>query len=110
FAQRFHAQFVGALDELPPRPLSESRYQLSFDFLDSCISFETSRDLIKGTKKLGGGLFGARLLLSSLPPVGAMFNDPVQQSLLKPDIFAGLLAFDPLVLQDLGSLREKLLV
>jgi hypothetical protein len=78
--------------------------------LVSCVSLATSRDRIKGTKKLGGGLFGARLLSSSLSPVGAMFHDPIQQSLFKSDISSGFLAFDPLVFQDLGTLREKLLV
>jgi len=70
----------------------------------------TSRDRIKGTKKLGGGLFGARLLSSSLSPVGAMFHDPIQQSLFKADISSGFFALDPLVFQDLGTLREKLFV
>jgi len=53
---------------------------------------------------------GARLLSSSLAPVGAMFHDPIQQSLLKADISSGFLAFDPLMFQNLGTLRQKLLV
>jgi hypothetical protein len=83
---------------------------MSLVLLVSCVSFATSLDRIKGAKKLGGGLLGARLLSSSLAPVGAMFHDPIQQSLFKPDISSGFLAFDPLMFQDLGTLREKLLV
>ncbi|MBO0696100.1 MAG: hypothetical protein J2P56_08375, partial [Verrucomicrobia bacterium] len=67
-------------------------------------------DCIKGTKKLGGGLFCARLLSPSLSPVGAMFHDPIQQGLLKTDVSPGFFAFDPFVFQDLSALGEKLLV
>src|SRR4030095_12491308 len=81
-----------------------------FCFACFMVSLATSRDRIKGTKKLGGGLFGARLLSSSLSPVGAMFHDPIQQGLFKADVFSGFLAFDPLMSQDLGTLRQKLLV
>src|ERR1041385_1655912 len=83
---------------------------MSFVLVLSCISLATSRDRIKGTKKLGGGLFGARLLSSSVSPVGAMFHDPIQQGLFKADISSGLFALDPLMFQDLGTLCEKLLV
>jgi hypothetical protein len=78
--------------------------------LVSCVSLATSQDRIKGTKKLGGGLFGARLLSSSVSPVGTMFHDPIEQGPFKADVFSGLFAFDPLVFQNLGTLREKLLV
>src|SRR5207244_10957879 len=104
------AQFVEALDELPPRPSLGPRHQISFVLVVSCISFATSRDRIKGTKKSGGGLFGARLLSSSLSPVGAMFHDPIQQSSFKADVFPGFFALDPLVLQNFCALRKKLLV
>src|ERR1044072_9671130 len=83
---------------------------MSFVLLVSCVSLATSRDRIKGTKKLGGGLFGPRLLSSSLSPVGAMFHDPIQQSSFKADVFPGFFAFDPLVLQNFCALREELLV
>src|SRR4029450_5169371 len=83
---------------------------MSFVLFVSLVSLATSQDRIKGTKKLGGGLFGARLLSSSLPPVGAMFHDPIQQGLFKADVFTGLFALDPLVFQNLGTLREKLLI
>src|SRR6266566_945865 len=79
-------------------------------FLVSCVSLATSRDRVKGTKKLGGGFLGTRLLHSSLSPVGAMFHDPVQQSLFKTDVLAGFFALDPLVLQNLCALRKELLV
>src|SRR5436309_6122190 len=73
------------------------------------VSLATSRDRLKGTK-LGGGLFGARLLSSSLSPVGAMFHDPIQQGSLKADVFSGFFALDPLVLQNFRALGEELLV
>jgi hypothetical protein len=77
--------------------------------VSSCVSLATSLDRIKG-KKSGGGLFGARLLSSSLSPIGAMFHDPIKQSLFKADVFAGLFAFDPLVFQDFCALGKELLV
>src|SRR5206468_10486508 len=83
---------------------------MSFVLFVSLVSLATSQDRIKGTKKLGGGLFGARLLSASLSPVGAMFHDPIKQGLLKADVLAGLFTFNPLVLQDLRPLGEKLLV
>src|ERR1041384_6688033 len=83
---------------------------MSFVLLVSSVSLATSQDRIKGTKKLGGGLFGARLLSSSLSPVGAMFDDPIQQSSFKADVFPGLFALDPLVLQNFCALREELLI
>src|SRR4029077_8835276 len=86
------------------------RHQMSFVLFVSCVSLATSQDRIKGTKKLGGGLFGARLLSSSVSPVGTMFHDPIQQGLFKADICSGFFAFDPFVFQDLGTFREKLLV
>ena len=39
-----------------------------------------------------------------------MFHDPIQQSFFKPDIFSGFFALNPFVFEDLGTLREKLLV
>src|SRR6059058_6088032 len=82
---------------------------MNFDLVSS-VSLATSQDRLKGTKKLGGGLFGARLLSSSLSPIGAMFHDPIQQSSFKADVFPGFFALDPLVLQNLRSLRKKFLV
>src|SRR5262245_38838767 len=61
-------------------------------------------------QKLGGGLFGARLLSSSLSPVGPMFYDPIQWSSLKPDVFPGFFALDPFVLQNFCALCKDLLV
>ena len=83
---------------------------MSFVLFVSLVSLATSQDRIKGTKKLGGGLLGARLLFSSLSPVGAMFHDPIQQGFFKADISSGFFAFDPLMSQNLGTLGEKLLV
>src|SRR5213592_3586040 len=83
---------------------------MSFVLFVSLVSLATSRDRIKGTKKLGGGLFGARLLSSSLSPVGAMFHDPIEQSLFKADVFASFFAFDPFVFQNLGALGKELFI
>src|SRR5437773_3467424 len=83
---------------------------MSFVLFVSLVSLATSQDRIKGTKKLGGGLFGARLLSSSLSPVGAMFHDPIKQCSLKADILAGFFAFNPLMLQNLRAFGEELLV
>src|SRR5437763_15583227 len=83
---------------------------MSFVLFVSLVSLATSQDRIKGTKKLEGGLFGARLLSSSLSPVGAMFHDPIKQCSLKADVFAGFFAFNPLMLQNLRALGEELLV
>ena len=79
-------------------------------FSGSCTSFATSRDRFKGTKKLGGGLFGARLLPSSLSPVGAVLHDPIKQCFFEADVFAGFFALNPLVFQNLGALGKELLV
>src|SRR6266496_3641247 len=76
----------------------------------SCGSLATSRDRFKGVQNLGGGLFGARLLSSSLAPIGAMFHDPIKQGSFKADVFAGFFAFNPFMLQNLSALGEKLLV
>src|SRR5204863_5664594 len=75
-----------------------------------CVSVATSRDRFKGVQNLGSGLFGARLLSSSLAPVGTMFHDPIEQSSLKADVFAGFFAFNPFMLQNLRALGEELLV
>src|SRR6266566_8019835 len=83
---------------------------MNFVVFASCVSLATSRDRVKGTKKLGGGLFGARLLSSSLSPVGAMFHDPIQQGSFKADIFPGFFALDPLMLQNFRSLSKELLI
>jgi hypothetical protein len=53
---------------------------------------------------------GARLLSSSLSPVGAMFHDPIEQGLFKANVFSSFFAFDPLVFQDFGTLGKKLLI
>src|SRR5437773_7539225 len=82
---------------------------MNFDLVSS-VSLATSQDRLKGIKKLGGGLFGARLLSSSLSPVGAMFHDPIQQSSFKADVFPSFFALDPLVLQNFCALRKKFLV
>src|SRR5207248_2551950 len=76
----------------------------------SLYSLATSRDRVKGTKNLGGGLFGARLLYSSVSPVGAMFHDPIEQGFFKADIFSGLFALNPFVLQDFFALGQELFV
>src|SRR5215470_12708226 len=77
--------------------------------LVSSVSLVTSQDRLKGTK-LGDALFCPRLLPSSLSPVGAMFHDPIQQSSFKANVFPGLFALDPLVLQNFCALRQELLV
>src|SRR6266513_6287683 len=56
---------------------------------------------LKEQKNLGGGLFGARLLLSPLSPIGAVLYDPIEKSPFKADVFAGFFAFNPLMLQNL---------
>src|ERR1700751_1286544 len=81
--------------------------EVCFGFM---LSLATSQDRLKGTKKLGGDLFCARLLSSSLSPVGAMFHDPIQQSSFKADVFPGLFALDPFVLQNFCALREEFLI
>src|SRR5262249_333443 len=78
--------------------------------LRSSISLATSRDRFKGVQNLGGGLFGARLLLSPLSPVGAMFHDPFKQSSFKANVLAGLLALNPFMLQNLRAFGKKLLI
>ena len=78
--------------------------------LVSFVSLAASLDRVKGIKNLGGGFLGARLLHSSLSPVGAMFHDPIQQSLFKADVSAGFFALNPLVFQNLCALRQELLV
>src|SRR5207245_6195183 len=83
---------------------------MSFVLFVSLVSLATSQDRIKGTKKLGGGLFGARLLSSSVSPIGAMFHDPIKQGSFKADVFAGFFAFNPLMLQNLCPLSKELLV
>src|SRR4029453_4472292 len=83
---------------------------MSFVLLVSLVSLATSQDRIKGTKKLGGGLFGARLLSSSLSPTGAVFHDPIKQCFFEADVFAGFFALNPLVFQNFGPLGKELLV
>src|SRR6516164_7648420 len=82
---------------------------MSFVLVFSCVSLATSRDRVK-RKKLGGGLFGARLPSSSLPPIGAMFHDPIKQGSLEADVSPGFFALDPFMLQNLRALGEELLV
>src|SRR3954466_15578425 len=72
--------------------------------------FATSRDRVKGTKESGGGSCDARLLQPPVPPIGPVFYDPVEQGLFKADVFAGLFAFDPLVLQNFFAFGQELLV
>ena len=43
-------------------------------------------------------------LLTAFTPFGSMFDDPIGERTLKPDITAGLFGFNPLVLQNLLSL------
>jgi hypothetical protein len=45
--------------------------------------------------------------LTAAPPPGAVFNNPIGQSAFKPDIVAGLLGLDPLMLQNLFALSLK---
>src|SRR5438270_11231308 len=78
---------------------------MNFVFLVSCIPWRPHRIALK--EKLGGGLFGARLLSSSDSQVGAMFHDTIEQSSLKADVFAGFFAFNPLMLQNLSALGEE---
>src|SRR5262245_12235690 len=81
---------------------------MNFAFVSS-VPWRPHRIALK-VQKLGGGLFGARLLSSSLSPVGAMFHDPIQQSSFKADVFPGFFTLDPLVLQNFRALRKELLV
>src|SRR5205807_3985621 len=80
-----------------------------FVLAGSCVSLATSLDRVKG-KKLGGGRLGTRLLPSPLSPVGAMFHDPFKQSSFKANVFAGLLALNPFMLQNLRAFGQKLLI
>src|SRR5947199_2585133 len=74
-------------------------------------SLATSQDRFKGAEnKSGGCLFCASLLHSPLPPMGAMFYDPIEERFFKADVFAGFFALDPLVFQNLLPLGQELLV
>src|SRR4030095_10804873 len=108
----FRSMISCAIRRSAPRIASASMIGTPAD--EFCFGFmrslATSPDRLKGTKKLGGGLFGARLLSSSLSPIGAMFQDPIQQSSFKADVFPGFFAFNPFVLQNFRALGKKLLV
>src|SRR6266513_222761 len=80
-------------------------------FCRSSASLATSQDRFKGAEnKSGGCLFCASLLHSSLPPMGAMFHDPIEERFFKADIFAGFFALDPFMFQNLFALGQELLV
>ena len=42
------------------------------------------------------------------PPTGSVLGDPIHQGRIKSDVVPGFLRFNPLVLQDLFLLGEKL--
>ena len=88
----------------------ERRTRCSCVLFVSCVSFATSRDRVKGTKKLGGGLFGARLLHSLVLASWSDVSRSNRAGLFKADVCSGLFAFDPLVFQNLFALRQELLV
>src|SRR5262245_39378752 len=48
--------------------------------------------------------------LPALPPLGAMFDDPVGQRALEADIVAGLFGLNPLMLEDFIPFGLELLV
>src|SRR6266403_1879807 len=74
-------------------------------------SLATSQDRFKGAKnKSGGCFFCASLLHSPLPPVGAMFHDPIEKRFFKADVFAGFFALDPFMFQNLFALSEELFI
>lgn len=70
-------------------------------------SFANSRDRVKGH------LGQRRLLMRSLPgfsPLGAVFDNPIGQRALKPDVVSGFLGLDPFVAQNLFALGLELAV
>src|SRR5713226_697395 len=74
-------------------------------------SLATSQDRFKGAEnKSGGCLFCASLLHSPLPPMGAMFHDPIEKRFFKANVFPGFFALDPFMLQNLFPLGQELLV
>src|SRR5213596_1359628 len=48
--------------------------------------------------------------LPAFAPLGSVLDDPVRQGAFEPDVVAGLLRFNPLMLENLLSFRLKLLV
>src|SRR2546423_2269858 len=84
---------------------------MEWERLVSQASLATSRDRIKGkAAELSGGRFGPGLLHPLVPPVGAVFHDPIAKRLFEADISAGFLALDPFVFQNFFPLGEELLV
>src|SRR5438309_8718373 len=80
-------------------------------FCRPSASLATSQGRFKGAEnKSGGCLFCASLLDSSLPPMGAMFHDPIEERFFKADVFAGFFALDPFMFQNLFALGQELLV
>ena len=59
---------------------------------------------------LSAGLFPGDGFFPLGTPVGPVFHDPVQKSLFKTHILAGLFAQVPLVTEDLFSLQEELTI
>ena len=50
------------------------------------------------------------MLLARLAPFAAMFDDPIGQGLLEPDVPAGFFRFNPFVPKDFLALRLKLAI
>src|SRR5436190_23075526 len=74
-------------------------------------SLATSQDRFKGAEnKSRGCLFCASLLHSALPPMGAMFHDPIEERFFKADVLAGFFTLDPFMLQNLFALGQELFV
>src|SRR2546428_11009606 len=77
----------------------------------SSASLATSQDRFKGAEnKSGGCLFCASLLYSPLPPMGAMFHNPIEKRFFKADVFPGLFALDPFMFQNLFALGQEFFV
>jgi hypothetical protein len=87
-------------EPLPPGG-ADSRDWFRFHF-----SFATSQGGVKGTLMT----YLVAGILPRAPPTGAMVNDPVRERVLKADITAGFLGFDPFVPQNFLAFRLKFAV
>jgi hypothetical protein len=77
------------------------------------LSFAASRDRLKG-QAVGLLFFICVLVFEQFgpvtPPVGAIFQNPVEQGFFKPDVSPDLLALDPFVAQNFISFCQEFLV
>ena len=59
---------------------------------------------------MGGFRLHPDLPLAFISPAGSMFHDPIEERFFEADIGPGFFALDPLVLQNLFTLRKEFLV